>query len=371
MALTTFVAGQVLQAQQLNDSYAAVDWNENVVINGAMQVAQRGTSTASITTAGYYTVDRWRQNVGTLGTWTQSQEADYPSGSGFARCLKVLCTTADASPAAGDFNILEQLLEGQNVQLFNKGTASAKTFCLSFWVKSNVTGTYIAELVDNDNTRQVSASYTISASGTWEKKTITFPADTTGVFDNDNAASLTARFWLGAGSNFTSGTLNTVWNNVTSANRAVGQTNLASAINNYWQVTGVQLQPSRESQFLFQDYGTVLAQCQRYYYKASASSSSYAHFAFGMAWSTTAAQVDFQLPVSMRVEPTSIESSALRLEDIASAQAVTGVTLNGNSSQPNVAAVDLTVAAGLTANRTYFLGANNNTSAYLAVSAEL
>ena len=240
--------------------------DRNVVINGAMQVAQRGTSVTGITTGGYRTADRFIFNVGTIGTWTQTVENDAPTGSGFRKSLKVLCTTADASPAAGDNLNVGQYFEGQNLQQFLKGTASAKQFTLSFWVKSNVTGTYIVNLYDNDNTRSVSASYTISASATWEKKTITFPADTTGAFDNDNALSLYAFWWLGAGSNFTSGTLNTTWASATDANRAVGQTNLAAATNNYWQITGVQLEAgSVATPFEFEDYGETLRKCQRYY----------------------------------------------------------------------------------------------------------
>jgi hypothetical protein len=238
----------------------------NVVINGAMQVAQRGTSTASITTSGYYTADRWFFENTTLGTWTQTLENDAPTGSGFRKSLKVLCTTADASPAAADQVRINQYIEGQNVQQFAKGTASAKQFTVSFWVKSNVTGTYILDLRDHDNTRQVSASYTISTSATWEKKTITFPADTTGVLDNDNEVSLRCIWWLGAGSNFTSGTLNTVWASNVEANRAVGVTNLGAATNNYWQVTGVQLEVGAvATPFEFEDIGTTLQKCQRYY----------------------------------------------------------------------------------------------------------
>lgn len=250
--------------------------DRNVVINGAMQVAQRGTSVTGITTGGYRTADRFIFNVGTIGTWTQTVENDAPTGSGFRKSLKVLCTTADASPAAGDNLNVGQYFEGQNLQQFLKGTASAKQFTLSFWVKSNVTGTYIVNLYDNDNTRSVSASYTISASATWEKKTITFPADTTGAFDNDNALSLYAFWWLGAGSNFTSGTLNTTWASATDANRAVGQTNLASATNNYWQITGVQLEAgSVATPFEFEQWDTTYAKCLRYF------SMSYA---YGTSW---------------------------------------------------------------------------------------
>jgi hypothetical protein len=251
---------------------APIAGGRNVIINGAMQVAQRGTSTASITTGGYYTADRFNSVVTTMGTWTQSLEADAPTGSGFRNSLKMLCTTADASPAADDQVRVEHLIEGQNLQQFLKGTSSAKPFALSFWVKSNVTGTYIVNLIDVPNSRSVSASYTISASATWEKKTITLPADTTGAFANDNAQNLQVRFFLGAGSNRTSGTLNTTWQTAVNANLAVGQTNLAAATNNYWQVTGVQLEAgSVATPFEFEDYGTTLQKCLRYYEKGESA----------------------------------------------------------------------------------------------------
>jgi hypothetical protein len=245
---------------------APIAGGRNMIINGAMQVHQRGTSTASITTGGYYTADRWNTSITSIGTWTESIENDAPTGSGFRKSLKFLCTTADASPSAGDLFLVRQFQEGQNSQQFLKGTSSAKQFSLSFWVKSNVTGTYIAELRDNDNTRAVSASYTISASATWEKKTIVFPADTTGVFDNDNARSLDLHFCLATGSTYSSGTLATTWESITNANRYVGQTNLAAATNNYWQVTGVQLEVGAvATPFEFEAIGTTLAKCQRYY----------------------------------------------------------------------------------------------------------
>ena len=282
--------------------------NRNVVINGAMQVAQRGTSVAGITTTGYYTADRWVDIIVTLGTWTQSQEADAPTGSGFRNSTKILCTTADASPSASDEIKFQQSLEGQNVQQFLKGTASAKPFALSFWVKSNLTGTYIVELIDADNSRQVSASYTISASATWEKKTIIFPADTTGAFDNNNDASLRLNFILGAGSTYTSGTLNTVWASTTNANRYVGQINLAAATNNYWQITGVQLEAgSVATPFEFEDFSTTLAKCQRYLPALIGISNQ----VLGVAANTADARVTVPFLVTPRVAPTGITVSSL------------------------------------------------------------
>jgi hypothetical protein len=240
--------------------------HRNLIINGDMQIAQRGTSVASITTGDYRTVDRWYFAPSSLGTWTMSVENDAPTGSGFRKSAKVLCTTADASPASSDELTFHQRIEGQNLQQVKKGTAAAEQLTLSFWVKANVTGTYIAELYDADNTRQVSKSYTINASGTWEYKTITFAADTTGAFDNDNALSLYVLWWLSGGGAYTSGTLNTSWNSVTSANRAVGQVNLASATNNYWQITGVQLEVGdTATPFEFKSVEDELLECQRYF----------------------------------------------------------------------------------------------------------
>lgn len=238
----------------------------NLIINGAMQVAQRGTSVSSVTSGGYYTADRWRVTISSMGTWTQSVETDAPTGSGFRNSLKMLCTTADASPAAGDYALLAQRFEGQNLQSIKKGTSAAEQLTVSFWVKSNVTGTYVVSLYDGDNSRLTGKSYTISTSATWEKKTITFAADTTGAFDNDNADSLWMVFGLGSGSTRTSGTLNASWNTYSDANFFPGQVNVASATNNYWQITGVQLEVGNTATpFEFKPYEEELRQCMRYF----------------------------------------------------------------------------------------------------------
>ena len=236
----------------------------NIIINGDMSIAQRGTSTSSITSTGYHTVDRFQTEISSFGTWTQSQSTDVPSGQGFAKSLKMDCTTADASPSASDFLVLTQKVEGQNLQYLKKGTSNAESVTLSFWVKSNKTGTYIAELYDSNN-RQISKAYTINASSTWEKKSITFDGDTTGTLTNSNATGLFINFWLGAGSDRTSGTLNTSWNSATSANRVVGQVNLADNTANEWYITGVQLEAGQTaSDFEFLPFDVNLDRCLRY-----------------------------------------------------------------------------------------------------------
>jgi hypothetical protein len=246
--------------------------DRNVIINGAMQVHQRGTSATGNTTGGYLTADRFILTPSSLGTWTQTIESDAPTGSGFRKSLKLLCTTADASPASGDYLLLRQYIEGQNLQGFAKGTPLAKPLTLSFWVKANVTGTFVMQLEDLNNSRAISSSYTVVSSGTWEKKIITFSADTVGELANNENASLVVNMWLAAGSNYTSSSLQTTWGgpNWTNGTTAGGLVNLASATNNYWQITGIQFEAgSVASPFEFEDYGTTLRKCQRYYYRST------------------------------------------------------------------------------------------------------
>ena len=238
----------------------------NILINGDMSLAQRATSTASITASGYYTIDRFKTNISSAGTWTQSQSTTVPSGQGFATSLKMDCTTADGSLGAADSLNIQQRIEGQNLQYLKKGTASAESVTLSFWVKSNKTGTYIVELYESDNTRSISKSYTIDSSDTWEQKEITFAGDTSGALNNDNARSLDVNFFLAAGSNFTSGTLATSWSSYTAANRAVGQVNLADSTSNEFFITGIQLEVgTTASDFEFLPYDVNLKRCQRYF----------------------------------------------------------------------------------------------------------
>ena len=286
--------------------------SKNIVINGDMSIAQRGTSATGVNTTGYYTIDRFKLTNSSAGTWTQSQSTDVPTGQGFATSLKMDCTTADASPSSGDVLILQQLIEGQNLQYLKKGTSSAESTTLSFWVKSNKTGTYICELRDVDNNRTISQSYTISSANTWEKKTITFAGDTTGAFDNDNAESLRCNFFLNAGSDYTSGTLQTSWSGRTNANRAVGQVNLADSTANEWYITGVQLEAgTTASDFEFLPVDVNLDRCYRYYQKSydygtavgTATFDGMIQISYGTA-GTSQMGFPIKYPVTMRATPT-------------------------------------------------------------------
>ncbi|MDP6587586.1 MAG: hypothetical protein QF535_23270, partial [Anaerolineales bacterium] len=243
--------------------------NRNMIINGAMQISQRATSATGKTTGGYYTVDRFQNQFGNLGTWTVTQEADGPAG--FASSWKIDCTTADASPAAGDHVFATYALEGFDCQSWKKGTASAESLTLSFWVKSYQTGTWQVNLRDYNNNRLVGGTYTVNATATWEYKTITFPADTTGAITNNSSANVAMEMWMGSGTDYSSGAVPTAWETRANTDRNAGSTiQLGDSTNNYWQITGVQLEiGDTATPFEHKTYGQELAACQRYCQKAS------------------------------------------------------------------------------------------------------
>ena len=275
----------------------------NVIINGAMTVSQRATSVTGITGSGYNTVDRWRVGNSSAGTWTMAKTAvtDLPS---FRNSLKMDCTTADGSLGANDNLVIEQRFEGQNVQQFQKGTSSAKSWTLSFYVKGTTTGTYICQLFDNDNNRFVSKSYTISSANTWEYKTITFPPDTTGAINDSNGNNFIVSWYLAAGSNLTSGSLQTAWAGNTAANKAVGQVNLAASTSNDWQMTGVQLEVgTNDSDFEHKSLAENLMDCQRYYFQMNGDNGDRLGIG-GYAVGASEARMDVVFPCSMRAAPT-------------------------------------------------------------------
>jgi len=283
-----------------------VSGRRNIVINGAMQVAQRGTSQTGITASaneGYVTVDRFNcAGSSHTGVLTMTQTADGPSG--FANCIKLECTTADTSIAAGEYLFLATSLEGQDVQQFKKGTSDAEQFTVSFYVKGNANAVYTLELLDNDNGRQISKTFAVTSS--WNRIILTYPADTTGAFDDDNASSFSFYFYLHAGSTFTSGTLNsTSWASTTNANRMSSDaTSFFDSTDRTFFITGLQLEVgSVATPFEHRSFGEELALCQRYYYRINPT-DTYQRYGHTMMINATLSETILTVPVTMRSEPT-------------------------------------------------------------------
>ena len=297
----------------------------NIIINGAMNVAQRGTSTTG-STAGDFITDRFKLGVTSLGTWTMSQATDAPSG--FSHSAKIECTTADASPASTDLVYFYTRLEGQDLQHLKFGTANAETVTISFWMKSTKTGVVTLNWRNQDNSRAIGKDLTISSANTWEYHTATFLGDTSAVFTNDNGWSASVEILLNGGTNYTSGSTPTVWTAVSNTNGTRGGgTTLALGANTSesWQISGLQLEVgSVATPFEHRSFGEELALCQRYYWKATTE-------AFGLAVSGFSAAGRLANPVPMRVAGTVSNSSFAVNSGSAGTVVVSNGTVNGQT----------------------------------------
>jgi len=354
----------------------------NIIINGDMSIAQRGTSATGLGNgeAGYHTVDRWRFTE--LGSptfeFTMSQSTDVPTGQGFVKSLKLDCTTAQTDLGTGDHLFIGQKFEGQNLQYLKKGTANAESLTLSFWVKSNKTGTYTVYLYDNDNNRLISAAYTINSANTWEKKTITYASDTSGILDNDNADSLAIYFNLALGTDRTSGTLATSWEDTVSANLGVGQVNLADNTANEFYITGVQLEAgTTASDFEFLPHDVNLNRCLRYYHRITNNSSLFSRISPARGITTTRSGSPYQYPIAMRTSPsldTTGTFSDYKLASGGSNITCTAITMYSNvfsGGSAIVASLLVDTAGSLVANNGYEFTFNNVSGLYLGFDAEL
>jgi len=270
MALSTIktasIANDAITSDKIiNDGNLGV---RNLIINGAMQVAQRGTSGA--TGNGYNSVDRFRIASGGTSQWalTQTQETDAPTG--FSKSTKYSCVTAETTLDAADWAGIQYTFEGQDLQHLSYGSASAQSITLSFWVKSSATGTFGVSLFQPNDSRIIGSTYTISSANTWEQKIITFAGDTTGIIDNVNTEGLRIYWLLAAGSSYT-GIDNTSWKAYAGNDFADGHVvNLIDSTSDNFYLTGVQLEVGdTATPFEHRSYGDELARCQRYYWKTT------------------------------------------------------------------------------------------------------
>jgi len=276
--------------------------NRNIVINGAMQVAQRGTSVTSInnTATTYATIDRMYHAFNSYGAWTSTQESDGPDG--FTKSWKMNCTTANSSLSAGDYALLVYRVEAQDCQHLKYGTSSAEDTVFSFWVKSNKTGAASFEIAQLDNSsKQFCTSYTINTADTWEYKTITIPGDTAGVIDDNNGPGIQIGWWLGSGSQYSGGTHATTWEASTDVNRNASDLACGMTLGDYFQITGIQWElGTQATSFEHRSYGDELQRCRRYFQ----------HFTCGGSGTATgsnqtqSAQCTVNFTPEMRAQPT-------------------------------------------------------------------
>jgi hypothetical protein len=356
--------GQVLTVDS-NQTYG-LGWvsqnTRNLLYNGAMQVAQRGTSATIGTSANgtYYSLDRWSVFLSNGGNWLMSKALG-PSQQGFPSSLQMYVNDTTPKTSAG-YCYISQKLEGQDLQAIKKGTANAESLTVSFWIQpmgySQMAGTYIVEIQDTDNNRHCSKSYAVDMSG-WQFKTVTFPPDVVGALINDNNESLRINFWLYAGSDYQSGSLATSWATTVNANRAVGQTDANAGAMASVSFAGVQLNIGPvAAPFEHKSYGRELLECQRYYMSWSSANTA-GRIAQGIAPNTTSA--NFLLPY--KVQPrttlgTLSVTGAYGVSDTAAFQTGTAMTRFDVTCSDAYFSVTVTVASGLAQFRPCFLESN-------------
>tara|TARA_R110002074_G_scaffold393545_1_gene580096 strand:+ start:331 stop:1410 length:1080 start_codon:yes stop_codon:yes gene_type:complete len=341
--------------------------DKNLIINGAMQVAQRGTSS---TASGGHSVDRYRVdflNFDQLGV-TQSQSTTVPSGKGFSNSLKVAVTTQETTLDANELFIIRQTIEAQNLQRLAYGTSSAKSLTLSFWVRSSLAGKYSVMFYSEDGNRSNTPSFTISSADTWEFVTITIDGDTAGTINNDNGKGLQVTWVLAAGTDW-AGTPHTGWGAFVETDDYAfsDQVNFAAQTGEFY-ITGVSLEVGDvATPFEHESFAETLQKCQRYYVQYNAGGTAYKDFVNVSAFSTTNARGTMNMFVPMRAACTLSSSGAFQVLGLGTISSLSIVTAVSDIAQVTI---DST-GTGYTVGNSGSLRSNNNSSSYIAFDAEL
>ena len=335
--------------------------NRNIVINGGMTVAQRGTSTSTILGAtAYRTIDRFKTEVASYSTVQGIVSQSSESPVGFSSSLRFNVTTAE-SIVASDLASIRYRVEAQDCQQFAYGTSQAKTLTLSFWVRSSITGTYALSLYQQDDNRNIGLTYNIDTANTWEYKSLIIPPDTTGIIDDDNGEGLQVVWNLSVGSTY-SGTDNTSWGTYSNARWATGHTaDLLGSTSNFY-LTGVQLETgSVATPFEYRSYGDELLRCQRYYAKVGGSRVT------GGGGSSTVVTLTVSTPVEMRTTPDveDVTINSMVRYDATGASNLGSATGAVGTSFGSMYSVNISNLTSVSDNRVYFSNCSFNLDAEL------
>jgi hypothetical protein len=352
--------------------------NRNLVINGAMQVAQRGTSQTGVSdgaTEAFSTLDRFRTRFsgGHSGVVTNSQSTTVPAGEGFSNSFGLDVTTAVASLTGSMRSEIQYKVEAQDLR--NSGwnyTDTNSSITLSFWARSSKTGAHCVHLIADDTTtdKYYLAEYSLTAN-TWERISITIPGHANAVVNNDNGKGLEINWILSAGPDIDGGTSG-AWHSTTQ--RATSnQVNVYDSTDGEFYLTGVQLEVgSVATPFEHRSYGDELARCQRYFQATSSVAGT--AIANGQVSSSTAAQIFIKFITTMRAAPSfSVNNGGNFRVSNATDSGIPNVTaLSLSSSNEEQARLSAT-SSGLSAGNACLL-INSNQSGTLGIvsfSAEL
>jgi hypothetical protein len=295
----------------------------NLIINGAMTIDQRneGSSVANISAAGSYITDRWKSmSVNTWGgsaaTFTMQQNMDsLTPPAGFKHYMGIKCQNGDSSLPSNASHDFSQMIEGYDIIRLAWGTSDAKDVTLSFWVRSNLTGTFGGSITNGTYSEYYVWSYTINTANTWEYKTVTISGETSGAWQISNNLGMGVNFNLNAGSAVQS--TPGVWTSGPDVG-PTGQQQIGLTTNNVLYITGVQLEVGDEATpFEHRPYAEELALCQRYFQRKVVPQD------YRSDGAATAQYNSFDLPVNMRTNGSGSVRTQVRYWTAGSAANVT------------------------------------------------
>jgi hypothetical protein len=342
---------------------------KNRIINGAMVIDQRNAGdSVTFGTASEYFVDRWTGNNGGGATITAQQSSTAPSG--FVNSLLVN-TSSGGSPSSGQLRVLRQKIEGFNVADLGWGTANAQTITVSFWIRSNVTGTFACYVANSAYNRSQVNTFVISVANTWEQKSVTFLGDTSGTWGTTTGTGIEFGIDVGSGSDFnaTAG----VWNSAFDT-RTSGAVTLSSTTSNNLYLTGVQLEKgSTATSFDYRPYGTELQLCQRYCEVLKNSGvTNFAQIAVGQCEASTSGTVGYFYQTAKRAAPTVTYDTANKYSVTGSGgSAITLSSISTARADTTSLAIGFGVASGLTGGNATRLLDNNTNNPITIISSEL
>ena len=349
--------------------------NRNLIINGAMQVAQRGTSS---TTNGYGTVDRFSNGYGGADEAPTQAQVDVASGTtpytlGFRKALKITNGNQTSGAGGTDLVLIKQIIEAQNVaQSGWNYTSSSSYVTLSFWVKSSVAQVFSGNLRTSDGTAYVYKYDTPSLSAdTWTKVTKTISGNSNLTFNNDNGTGLVFHIYPFIGTDYTTSNSDTeTWLTASSGNFANDMTSTWYTTNDAtFEITGVQLEVgSVATDFEHRSFADEIIRCERYYRRDAADGVVYYRFCLGQCTSSSGTQATVKWPTRMRAAPTFATSGTLRGYTVNTQKVPSSLALLDQNTQGGIVAYTL---SGLSAGNCVDLIASNDGNAYIEFIAEL
>ena len=354
--------------------------NKNLILNGAMQVAQRGTSSTS---GGYQTVDKFAVDYSGVDESPTQAQVDVASGTtpyteGFRKAFKITNGNQTSGAGASDYIAFRQNIEAQNLATSGwnyNSTSSSVT--LSFWIKSSVAQSFKFMMKTEDGSNYIYHMDTGSLSAdTWTKVSKTIIGNSNLTINNDNGIGVQIYITAYSGTTYTDNSVTENAWQVYSSGILFGKDNTSTwytTDNATLEITGVQLEVSgHATDFEHRSFSQELALCQRYYFRIpyqGVCNSGGSHISVGIETGSQSRQCVI-FPRPMRALP-SCAASNLYSDDEQSVTSANTVSLvYGSVTEPDRARVAFS-GGSYTSGQVATLVTNGTSNTYLEGSAEI